>query len=119
MRLRNLKYGVGLVAVCLVFMGAASDCEAPKKSPGGAEPMNVQDGKHTITEIGKWKYGTKMEPSPNYPQCRWEIWGLQNDGWQQLYKGHGIGKVKLPPKGVYKSAYLKSTSCGNWDPAKK
>jgi hypothetical protein len=103
-----------IAALCLAGCKAAPVA----RGPGGAEPMNAQDGKHTISELGKWQYGRIMEPSPNYPQCRWEVWGLQKDGWQQLYKGKGIGKVKLPPAGVYGSAYLKSSSCGNWDPAR-
>lgn len=109
-----------IVALLVFAVLALAGCKAPPAGgPGGAEAMNAQDGKHTISELGKWQYGRVMEPSPNYPQCRWEVWGLQKDGWQQLRTGKGIGKVKLPPAGVYGAAYLKSTSCGNWDPEKK
>lgn len=103
------------VALLVVVVLGLAGCKAAPVLPGAAA-MNAEDGKHYISALGKWKYGNTMEPSPNFPQCRWEIWGLQNDGWQQLYKGKGIGKVKLPPEGVYNLAYLKSTSCGSWDP---
>lgn len=112
----NLKYGAMTVATCIMIMGAAKDCEAPPPQDND-RTMNTEDGKHTISELGKWKYGTTMATSVRYPQCRWEIWGLQKDGWKQLYKGK-VGKVELPPKGVYAGAYLKSTSCGKWHEVK-
>lgn len=106
------------VALLAVAVLGLAGCKAAPVVPGSGA-MNVDDGKHYIAAIGKWKYGNTMAPSPQFTQCKWEIWGLQNDGWQLLYKGKGIGNVKLPPEGVYKSAYLKSTSCGKWRAVKK
>lgn len=102
----------------LGLLAVLGGCKAvpPTGGKGGGGTVNAQDGKHNISELGKWKYGNVMAPSPKFPQCKWEVWGLQRDGWKQLYKGHGIGKVKLPPAGVYGAAYLTSTSCGDWDP---
>lgn len=118
------KFATLLLAavIALLTMGAANGCDPQAHQPGGkggGGTINAQDGKHYISEIGTWQYGFTMAPSPKFPQCKWEVWGLQRDGWKQLYKGHGIGKVKLPPAGVYGSAYLTSKSCGDWDPWNK
>lgn len=106
-----------LVTLLLLATLALAGCKAvPAPPTGGA--LNAEDGKHYVSAIGKWKYSAKVAPSPKFPQCKWEVWGLQKDGWKQLYKGHGVGKVQLPPDGVYGSAYLKSTACGSWHGAK-
>jgi hypothetical protein len=108
-----------LATVSLLTMGAG--CGGPTVvGNGGDDTINADDGKHYVSAIGKWKYGTYVTPAAGFVStCKWEIWGLQNDGWQLLYKGKGLRKVQLPPEGVYKSAYLKSKSCGKWRQVKR
>lgn len=106
----------------LVAIATLAGCKNPPTvgGNGGDATINTDDGKHYISALGKWKYGTYVTPAPGFiSTCKWEVWGLQNDGWKQLYKGKGLSKVQLPPEGVYKSAYLKSTSCGKWRAVKK
>lgn len=102
------------IAISLMIVTMGVKCTVPPPPQESDRTMNAEDGKHTIAELGKWKYSTKMAPSVRYPQCHWEVWGLQKDGWKQLYAGKGVGKVALPPAGVYSAAYLESTSCGSW-----
>ena len=108
-----------LLLVCLPIMGATSDCEPESKAPGGTgggpNTANADDGEHTVSRFGKWKYGTTVGPSTaRFPQCRWTLSGLQRDGWQVLYSGTSTNSVKLPAEGVYKAVVLESKSCGKW-----
>lgn len=113
-----MKRILSLLLLATAFALAGCKPVAPADRAGNGT-VNADDGKHTISELGKWRYGNVMSPSPKFPQCRWEVWGLQRDGWKQLYKGKGVGKVELPPAGVYNAAYLKSSNCGSWRVTKK
>jgi hypothetical protein len=111
-----MKKLAALIALLLLLAG----CKVPDTSNGENGAINTDDGKHTISALGKWKYGAVLAPSAAYySTCKWEVWGLQRDGWKQLYAGKGSTKVELPPEGVYNSAYFKSRSCGTWHKSKK
>lgn len=102
----------------LVLLGGCKAVPDPIAGNGADGTINADDGKHTISAVGKWKYGTKVAPADGFiSTCRWEVWGLQKDDWQLLDWGKGRGTVTLPPDGVYSSAYLKSRSCGKWHKA--
>jgi len=106
------------VAVALIATPMLTGCPATPAARN-TTVVNADDGKHYISALGKWKYGNVMAPSRQFPQCHWEIWGLHKTGWKKLYEGKGLGKVELPPEGVYGSAYLLSKNCGAWHVAKE
>lgn len=111
-----MKAVVAFLGAVALPLAQAGGCSAdPCESDQGPNVATYDNGKHYISAIGKWKYGTTVGPVKRWPACKWELWGLQKDGWQRLYSGNSGNKAKLPPEGLYTSVYLESRGCGKWE----
>lgn len=117
--MRKLATLLLAATLCLVFMGAASECENKGGSPvpvRNPETMNSDNGQHTITQsFGKWRFDLWMRPSYRWQQCKWTIY--VNDRGSRGYRRYssgGSGEDALVAYQDGRAAYIDVSNCGKF-----